>query len=426
MTQDDRMDDEIDLGQIFLVLWKRKELIAFFTGALLIVGMAAAFLQPGVYESSSMIMIIPSRTEFIKNPLNASLSLDLGGKNKMKGSISIIDHLSLLTSGDVAENIAAELSTPEDKIKNGVVAEMLHPERVKGSSMIKLAVKGRDPALCARVADVWAKVYLNKVIAMVSSETAASQSFLYGELKKAEKEMSSEEQALFSFNIKNNVEMKTNELAVKRAKLQNIQSAAINNAKTLEIKRIRLAALKAEIKKHGQYKREAKVITDDVLWSKILDGKNVNSLKGQKIYSEEINSVYSKLESQISGISVDVAFLSQELNYLKKEKEKLQKEVKKLSIEVSALKIKRDEHTRTQNIAQTRYRSIFSRITEATIASSAKLGDVKIISKAIVPVSPVSPNKKKIAAVALAGGLFAGVMAAFFATFIEKQQKGIL
>ena len=77
------------------------------------------------------------------------------------------------------------------------------------------------------------------------------------------------------------------------------------------------------------------------------------------------------------------------------------------------------------NMAKARYDSIFSRITEVTIASAAKLGDGKVISKSVIPLSPVSPNKKKIAGAAAAGGMFAGVMAAFLAGFIEKQRGQI-
>ncbi len=420
MTQDDRMDDEIDLGQIFMVLWGRRKLIAFFTAGAFMAGLIFSLPVPKVYESHSMIMITPSKMEFIKNPLNASLSLDLSGKDKRAGSISLIDHLALLTSGDVVESIAGEINLEEIKKIN--VAGMLFPERIKGSSMITLIVKGGDPVLCARVANIWAKVYLNKVIGMISGETEASQSFLYSELKKAEAEMVSEEQKLSAFNIKNNVEMKGSELAVKKAKLKTIQSNIIGNEKTLEIKRIRLVILNDEIKKHSQYKRQAKAVVDDVLWKEIAEGKDASSLKGKKVYSEEINPIYRKLESEISNVSVAIGFLSKELNYLKAEKRTLSKDVNMLAADVTVLKIKKNKISRVYNIAKTRYNSIFSRMTEASIASAAKLGDVKIISKADVPAGHVSPNKKKIAVFAAAGGMFAGVMAAFLAAFVEKQK----
>ncbi|MDO9513193.1 MAG: GNVR domain-containing protein, partial [Elusimicrobiota bacterium] len=56
------------------------------------------------------------------------------------------------------------------------------------------------------------------------------------------------------------------------------------------------------------------------------------------------------------------------------------------------------------------------------IASAAKLGDIRVISKAVVPGSPVSPNKKKIVGVAASAGFFLGIAAAFAAGFIEKQK----
>ncbi|MBU2528747.1 MAG: Wzz/FepE/Etk N-terminal domain-containing protein [Candidatus Omnitrophota bacterium] len=420
MTQDDRMEDEIDLGRMFMTLWEKRSIIAFCTAAFFIAGLVFALILPKIYESSSMLMIIPSKMEFIKNPLDTSLSLDLSGKSKSSSYISVADHLALMTAGDIAESIVAAINA--QGLTASGVAGMLYPERIKDTSMIKLAVKGRVPELCARVADAWSKVYMSKAIAMISGETEASQSFLYSELKKAEAEMVAEERKLSELSIKNNIDLKSSELEVKKAKLESIQTAIIGNEKKLKIQQIRLTALKNEIKKHKQYKSMAKAVADDVLWDKIIEGKDLSAVKGQKIYSEELNPIYRKLESEIAEVAVDVEFLLNELNYLKSEKEILYKDVYALETKVAELKIIRDESSRAHTIAKTRYNSLFSRITEVSIASAAKLGDIKIISKAVVPDSPVSPKKKKIAGVAAAAGFFMGIAAAFAAGFIEKQK----
>ncbi|PKN00604.1 MAG: hypothetical protein CVU78_00070 [Elusimicrobia bacterium HGW-Elusimicrobia-2] len=420
MTQDDRMDDEIDLGRMFMTLWEKRSIIAFCTAAFFIAGLVFALIQPKIYESSSMLMIIPSKMEFLKNPLDTSLSLDLSGKSKSASYISMADHLALMKAGDIAESIRAEINT-EGVTAAGVLG-MLYPERIKDTSMIKLAVKGRDPELCARVADAWSRAYMDKVIAMISGETEASQSFLYSELKKAEAEMVAEERKLSELSIKNNIDLKLSELEVKKAKLQAIQTSIIGNEKKLKIQQIRLAALKNEIKKHKQYKSLAKGVVDDVLWAKIIEGKDLSSVNGQKIFSEELNPIYSKLESEIAEVAVEVEFLSNELNYLKAEKEILYKDVYALDTHVAELNVIKDESSRSRTIAKTRYSSLFSRITEVSIASAAKLGDIKIISKAVVPCSPVSPNKKKFVGRAAAAGFFMGIAAAFAAGFIEKQK----
>ena len=422
MTQNDRMDDEIDLGKIFVVLWEKRYIVAFCTAAFFAAGLLFALIRPKIYESSSMLMITPSKMEFIRNPLDASLSLDLSAKAPRVGSISVSDHLTLMATGDVAEAIADEINLQD--ITPSAVLGMLAPERIKDTSMIKLAVRGRDPELCARVADAWAKVYLAKVIGMISGETKESQSFLYGELKKAEAEMVAEQRTLSALSIKNNIDLKESELAVKKAKLQSIQTSVIGNERTLETKRLRLSALKDEIKKHKQYRSQVKAVGDDVLWDKIMGGNDLSALKGQKIYSEEFNPVYRKLESEIAELSVDTAFLSKELVYLKAQQEKLYKDVETLASKVADLKMMQNESSRAYTIAKTRYDSLFSRITEVSIASAAKLGDVKIIAKAVVPGGPVSLNKK-IAVIAAAAGFFIGIFGAFAADFIENQPRSV-
>ncbi|PIX15370.1 MAG: hypothetical protein COZ72_03700, partial [Elusimicrobia bacterium CG_4_8_14_3_um_filter_50_9] len=142
-----------------------------------------------------------------------------------------------------------------------------------------------------------------------------------------------------------------------------IQTSVIGNERTLETKRLRLSALKDEIKKHKQYRSQVKAVGDDVLWDKIMGGKDLSALKGQKIYSEEFNPVYRKLESEIAELSVDTAFLSKELVYLKAQQEKLYKDVETLASKVADLKMMQNESSRAYTIAKTRYDSLFSRIT---------------------------------------------------------------
>jgi len=177
------MEEEIDLKELFLVIWKRKHLIVITFILFAFLGLICSLTRPKIYEAKATIMITPSKVEFIKNPMEAPLSFTpSNSKNdSMHTSISISDHLVLLKSGIVAERIYERLKKEgvlekvfEKEPQINDILGMLEPEQIKGSSMIELNVKSSSPTFCALLANVWGEVYINIVreLQSVSSPTA--------------------------------------------------------------------------------------------------------------------------------------------------------------------------------------------------------------------------------------------------------------
>jgi len=270
------MEEEIDLKELFLVIWKRKGIIIGLFLIFIVLGVIYSLTRPKIYEAKATIMITPSKIEFIKNPMETSLSITPSKDGKMRTSISISDHLVLLKSGSVVERIYEKLKKAgilekvfekEPQINN--ILEMLEPEQIKGSSMIELKAKSSSATFCALLANVWGEVYLDTVRNLVSGEATASRSFLKEQLKESEKELENKKKELDDFDLKYNLEIKKNELSIKKAKLKQIQKEISDKSKSLESKKIYLAKLQQEIKKHPQYKKIGKAVGDETLWSSL-------------------------------------------------------------------------------------------------------------------------------------------------------------
>jgi len=428
------MEEEIDLKELFLVIWKRKHLIVITFILFAFLGLICSLTRPKIYEAKATIMITPSKVEFIKNPMEAPLSFTpSNSKNdSMHTSISISDHLVLLKSGIVAERIYERLKKEgvlekvfEKEPQIDAISGMLEPKQIKGSSMIELNVKSSSPTFCALLANVWGEVYINIVRELVSGEATVSRSFLQEQLKNTEKELENKKKELADFNLKYNLEMKENELSIKKSKLKKIQKEISDKTSTLESKKIYLAKLQQEIKKHPQYKKVGKAVGDETLWSSVAEGKDPAKFKNKKLYSEVINPVYQDLEQKIADTSVEVSGLEDELKYLKIQEEKLKKEVLELQGWLNKKNFQRDQISREYEMAKSKYSSIFTRVRDADLILSANLGDVKLISKALPPQVPVSPRKKAIVAISGFIGLFCGFVLVFVAEFYEKNLKPI-
>ncbi len=91
---------------------------------------------------------------------------------------------------------------------------------------------------------------------------------------------------------------------------------------------------------------------------------------------------------------------------------KLKKEVQAISQNLKKLK-------RDQNLTQSNYDAVYSRVTDAELISKINAGNTKILSRAKLPGGPVKPNRKKIALFAFGISLLLSLITAGFGGMLE-------
>ncbi|MFH1352023.1 MAG: Wzz/FepE/Etk N-terminal domain-containing protein, partial [bacterium] len=160
------MEDEIDIGQILMVLWKRRIFVGVVFFIFLIAGISISVFKRKMYRAVSTIMITPSKIEFIKTPLDPSFSLP------EKSVISLATHEKLLMSDVIMSKIKDKLG--ESKLKGA----KLNIEISKGTSLIDLCALSDVPQNAQDICNAWTETYLELSRDIVSVETRSSKDFL--------------------------------------------------------------------------------------------------------------------------------------------------------------------------------------------------------------------------------------------------------
>jgi len=407
------MEDEIDLGQILMVLWKRRILIVGAFAIFFIAGISASFFKRKMYKAVSTIMITPSKIEFIKTPLNPSLSLP----EKEKSVISLATHEKLLKSGSIMDSVKNKLG--EDKLEG---AEF-NIEMSKGTSLIDLCVLSDIPQNAQEICNAWTEEYLKLSRNIVSVETRSSKDFLYEEYKESRKALEDSESKLRKFYQRNRFEELKATLTILKGKMSGYEKNIINKKDELKLASANLESLKEEIKQHARFITLAKAMSDDILWQKVEKNEDAwKNLKDKKMVSQIINPIYQSMEKAIADTEVRIKSVTKELAYIQSRYDTTKKEVLVMGDRVVKMSTELTSIQRDKGLAGKRYNAVFSKLTDAELAARANLGDVKIISLASLPESPFSPNKRKIILLAGALGLFLGIIGAFFAEFVEKHR----
>lgn len=129
---------------------------------------------------------------------------------------------------------------------------------------------------------------------------------------------------------------------------------------------------------------------------------------------------FKSLENAKNSTELEIVDIKFQLSRLKELVKKIETEVRGLKKEINQKESRLTHLTRQVEIYKRTYDNLSAKIEDARIAKAVELGEVKVISPAIEPKSPIKPNKRQMVAISGIIGLFLGVFVAFFQEFWEK------
>ena len=132
------------------------------------------------------------------------------------------------------------------------------------------------------------------------------------------------------------------------------------------------------------------------------------------------HEIFKTLVKEKNSAELEIARLEYELAYSKDMVGKLEGKVEALKTMINGKTLKLAELGRELAVETQAYKNMASKVEEARIAKAMDLGEVKVVSTAFEPKSPVAPNRKRIVAIAGVVSLMLGIFAAFC---LEARQK---
>jgi len=190
------MEDEIDLGQILMVLWRKKFLILFISIVSVILGVYTAAKEPKIYHANSLIMARSKLQEFL-----------------ISGNIlnRVVERLSKLP---VAKTVYKDRAFSAGDIKG-----MLNIKKTD-QDLLRLEVKSINPELSMELANIWAESCISVAKELFfKARDESIYAFFHGQMKKAEVELSREEKKLTGFDTRNQIEINDFKLESMKDKL---------------------------------------------------------------------------------------------------------------------------------------------------------------------------------------------------------------
>lgn len=420
--------DEISLREYIEVLLRQKKLIIGITIISILISFIVSFfvMQP-VYEAKTVLM-----ASQIADRIKAS--------EKQEGIEGILDTISeypqmtietykqQIKNPIILDEIIKELKLDEKEITRVGLENMIELETIKDTNLITIKVKNTDKELTAQIANLLSEKFTNFISEKVKEQATKSSNFIKQQLETEKEKL---DQALLEYK-----KFLSQPKGVKELQKEiDSKISLLTSYKTdLTTEKVREQELRAKINQAEQELETTpskielkKSLSDEPYMSQVV-GENTQrpskDLFNVSVEVEEKNNNYYSLKSTISHLKISLAESLARQQNLAKEIENTQKQLENLQGELAEKQHEERLILRKVNLAQSTYDAFTKKLEEARIAQSSTVGDstIIVVSPAVEPLKPVSPNKKLNLAIAGVLGVMVGVFVAFFREYWKNSE----
>ncbi|MGQ9874550.1 MAG: GumC family protein [Chloroflexus sp.] len=404
------MEDEIDIRKYIETILEHWRWLIGIPLIAALLGLGLSYILPLQYEATSLIAIAPPR-------LNVQLEtrLQTPSEEFQPSSRMLID---LAKSDELVAQLFDQLSPLPDGIENRAdLSSMLNVETGNDPSIVRLRVRSPDPKFAARVANLWASLFVNQVNRVFEASNAVLQQ-LEQQLVSARDALDVTDKALIAFQARNQIGNLEAQLSSYRQQQeqyftdQRFMNATIQN----------IDALYRQLSRQPNDQPASLVDELSVVFLQIKAFEaqanapiQLQVSSGGTISSKRISDLLDTLEGMRESLDVKRLETEQRLVEIEPSILSLQAQLQESYTELDRL-------TRERDLAKETFTALNRKVEELriTIQSEEEFATARIASKALVPEKTVVSRFLII----MATGITSLLSTIAFLTIIEWQKNG--
>ncbi len=420
------MEEEIDLRVYVEVLISNWKWIAGLALAAAVAAFAVSSLIPPTYEATALAAVTKPRYVMRFDPRFETVDSVQPVYNA---------YPELASSDDLVQDLLTSLgSLPEGVETARDLQEIIEARSGADPSMVRLVVSSQEPEEAARIANVWAGLFVTQANEIYGAHNEDQVGFFEGQLKRAQEELDAAEQALIEFQARNQgavleaqlasaeqdlqdylVEKRRIERAVRNAVALQTHIASrsagepVTPADELTALLLQVQAFSVQTSRPAQTKGDG-AGTSSVVW--VPESETGSSIQLQISDAAFLPSgqTTGEMSSSLDDLVVTLEAWGEEMET---QVAALEERILTLQQQLQEVRAERNSLTRARDVAQETHTTLAHKVEEARIAAEDTGGEVRLASRAGVPEKPVGPRRLLNTAVAGMLGVMVGVFGAF-------------
>jgi tyrosine-protein kinase Etk/Wzc len=424
----------------------------------------ANFTMPPVFEAQTTIIFEQSR-----EPLP---SFDISEAFSRKSYI--VNQIEEIKSRTLAEEVVRQLDPDYLQLltgprETGLPAEQrnyalaqrikknISAEPIRDSDVILIKVQGPTPQAAAHIGNLVAEVVKERSASVKREQASSTRKFIEGQLPSVEANLSQAEEAIKNFKSQNQVVSLSDEAKEILARVTEADKQYVSAASDRQSIEGKLEAIYSQLKAQG-------AVSDSML--PLSAGSVADSLKSSLVglQTEAIKLQvrgYGSDHPQIKNLSYQMANvkvqLTQELQRIAQKSvltpmpqiQGLLDQIPPLQIQLATIQAREQalkgilgaydadlsklpskelqlaRLLRAKEVGENVYKLLLEKYEEAKITEAGKIGNVRVIDRAVPPLFPIKPRKALNLAIGLVVGLVLGVGLSFFLDSLDNSVKTV-
>ena len=319
-----------------------------------------------------------------------------------------------------AENRAAAVPDSPEKLRMilaNAVLKSVDVQRSRDSSVLTIAVKGRDPQLVAAIANGVASAYLDLSVHLKTAPAQAASAFITGQIRNLRDQYEAAQTRLSQYQQRKRIYSADNRVDVETARLNELSSQLVQVEGQL------MEASSRQYQASSNAGGAPEVINNalvQTLKSRLALAESQFAVTAQRLASNhpqyiaaksEIDELRRSLAAQIRATSTGIA---SNASILQRRQAELRAALGEQKAKVLALNGARDEFSVLANEvenARRAYETASQRFNQTSLEGQARQADIAILTAATVPYSPDGPKVLRNVALAAVLGLLLGISA---------------
>ncbi len=434
----------MDFSQFLLALRARRKAFMLALVATIVAALAVAFIMPKKYVGQATI-IVDARDEQTIAPARSSVSL-------ATRAAYVATQIELIQSGRVATQVARDLNLAQNPelremwqddtggvgaIDVWIGEVLLQKLKVNNSvsNLITIEYSSKDPKAAARVANGFAKAYLDVVLELRNQPVREASQWFDEQLGGMRNQVTQAQNKLTAFQKQKGILVADEHLDIDTARLTelNTQMLAARNAfYDAQSKYKQAAELLAS---GGSPDAMAEVMSNPAIAVVKADLARAESLLQTAStdlganhpvyikYSSEVKALREKLSNEMKKV---VAALSNGMQQAQKREQEIKAAVDAQQARIMQAKDVRVElaaMTRDVENAQRNYDTVLTRAMSTRVESRARQGDVALLTPAVEPPLPAQPKIPLIAALSVVLGLLIAATMVYLLETLDRRVR---
>jgi capsular exopolysaccharide synthesis family protein len=414
---------EIDLRYYAGLVWRSRSLIGAFALVGLLLGLVFGLAQTPEYRAAVLLQIEPPTPTF----LSVTDAL-VGAGSYWQNSDFYNTQFKVLRSKGIGEKVVSRLKlTDREPFKSSPDSASLFVahvgvEPIPDSRLAIISVTHRDPKEAALWANTVADVYIEQSLETRVEAARRAYEWLQERLAATQAEMRDAQDRLFR-------SYQSQDLFVPEGSVSAVSTSIARLNEDFVQAKARRIAIEAALKQSDEMKARGEELDalPQVATDPVVTGFNTQ-IAGLSVELGRLGEKYKEGHPEVQKVRAQIAQLSKakqaraaqileglqaEFAQLRKREAELQSamDAQKAQAAAQSRKVSELEALKKEaDSAKGLYEVLLQKLNETDIATSIRSNNVTVVERASPPLSPVRPQKRRIAAAGLLLGLLAGLL----------------